>query len=207
MSTLQDLKRMIRANDRIRVLEVRLIDQNGKQVGVMATKDALELADRAGLDLVEVAGEAKPPVCRIMDFSKYLYEIGKKEKEARKKQKVIAVKEVKISPKIGEHDYQTKLRGAFRFIEQGDRVKVTMFFRGREITHIDLGRKLLQRFTQDISEVADLEKDGGLDGRMLHLYFIQKTVVSKKVPGAVEIAPQPGGKEENNAQIKNPESR
>lgn len=191
MSTLQDLKRTIRANERIRVAEVRLIDQNGKQVGVMATKDALLLAERSGLDLVEVAAEARPPVCRILDFSKYLYDMGKKEKEARKKQKVIAVKEVKLSAKIGEHDYQTKLRNAFRFIERGDRVKLTMFFRGREITHLDIGKRIIQRFTDDLSSVADVEKDMGLEGRMIHVYFVAKAM-AKKSPDASTPA---GGKE------------
>ncbi len=191
---------MIRANERIRVVEVRLIDQNGKQVGVMATKDALLLAERAGLDLVEVASEARPPVCRILDFGKYLYDLGKKEKEARKKQKVIAVKEVKVSPKIGEHDYQTKLRGALRFIERGDRVKLTMFFRGREITHMDIGRRIIKRFTEDLSAVAEVEKDEGLEGRMIHMYFIPKSMAKKPVPAA----PQSGAKEgENHAKTEN----
>ncbi len=192
---------MIRANERIRVPEVRLIDQNGKQVGLMATKDALLLAESAGLDLVEVASEARPPVCRILDFSKYLYDLGKKEKEARKKQKVIAVKEVKLSAKIGEHDYQTKLRNAVRFIERGDRVKLTMFFRGREITHLDIGKRIIQRFTEDLSAIADVEKDMGLEGRMIHVYFIAKAL-AKKAPEAA--APQPGAKEgESNAKTKN----
>ncbi len=191
MSTIQELKRMIRANERIRVAEVRLIDQNGKQAGVMATKDALLLAESAGLDLVEVASEAKPPVCRILDFGKYLYDLGKKDKDARKKQKVIAVKEVKLSAKIGEHDYQTKLRSAIRFIERGDRVKLTMFFRGREITHIDIGRRIIARFTEDLSSVADVEKDAGLEGRMIHMYFVAKPP-TQKTPQA---APQTGAKE------------
>lgn len=191
---------MIRANERIRVAEVRLIDQNGKQVGVMATKDALLLAERAGLDLVEVASEARPPVCRILDFGKYLYDLGKKEKEARKKQKVIAVKEVKLSPKIGEHDYQTKLRGALRFIERGDRVKLTMFFRGREITHLDIGRRIIKRFIEDLSTVAEVEKDEGLEGRMIHMYFIPKSMAKKPAPAA----PQAGGKEgESHAKTEN----
>ena len=206
MSTQQDLKRSIRANERIRVLEVRLIDQNGKQVGVMATKDALELADRAGLDLVEVASEARPPVCRILDFGKYLYDIGKKEKDARKKQKVIAVKEVKISPKIGEHDYQTKLRSAIKFIERGDRVKLTMFFRGREITHMDIGKKIIARFGQDISDIAELEKDGGLEGRQLHMYYIPKVLAIKKAPTPADEKKPEGGKEGTNAQAQNPKS-
>ena len=181
-------------------MEVRLIDQNGKQVGVMATKDALLLAERAGLDLVEVASEARPPVCRILDFGKYLYDLGKKEKEARKKQKVIAVKEVKLSPKIGEHDYQTKLRGALRFIERGDRVKLTMFFRGREITHMDIGRRIIKRFTDDLATVAEVEKDEGLEGRMIHMYFIPKSMAKKPAPAA----PPSGAKEgENHAKTEN----
>ncbi len=166
----------------------------------MATKDAILLAESAGLDLVEVAAEARPPVCRILDFSKYLYDMGKKEKEARKKQKIIGVKEVKVSPKIGEHDYQTKLRGAVKFLERGDRVKLTMFFRGREIMHMDIGRRIIKRFVEDVSAIAELEKDEGLAGRMIHMYFIPKAIVKKAAPAA----PQGGDKEgERNAKTKN----
>jgi len=196
LSKIQDLKRLIRANERIRVSEVRLIDHEGNQVGVMATKDAMAMAEGAGLDLVEVAAEAKPPVCRILDFSKYLYDMGKKDKEARKKQKVISIKEVKLSAKIGEHDYQTKLRNAIRFIERGDRVKLTMFFRGREITHIDIGKRIIARFAEDLSSVADVEKDGGLEGRMIHMYFVGKAPAKK--------TPLNGEKEgDSHAEIKN----
>lgn len=121
---------------------------------------------------MEVSPTAKPPVCRILDLGKYLYSIEKKEKEARKKQKVISVKEVKMSSKIEEHDYQTKLRNARKFVDRGDKVKLTMFFRGREITHAELGQKIIQRFIEDISDVAEVERNEGLEGNYIHLYFI-----------------------------------
>jgi len=136
-------------------------------------------AEEAGLDLVEVSPTAKPPVCRILDLGKFIYSLEKKEKEAKKKQKTIDVKEVKFSPKIEEHDYQTKLRNSRKFVERGDKVKLTMFFRGREITHMNLGQKIIDRFIQDISDVADMERNDGLEGNMIHLYFIAKAPVKK----------------------------
>ncbi len=169
----------VRANEQIRVPQIRLIAANGEQIGIVPTKDGLRRAQEDGLDLVEVAPLAKPPVCRILDLSKYLYALNKKEKEARKKQKVIHVKEVKMTCKIDDHDYQTKLRNARGFIERGDRVKLTLFFRGREITHADIGRKLVQRFTEDIAEVAEVERNDGLEGNAIHLYFIGRSDLKK----------------------------
>lgn len=174
-----NLKKMIRANDRIRVPEVRLVDEKGEQVGVVPIKEALKMAEEAGLDLVEVAAQASPPVCRILDLGKYIYTLSKKEKEAKKKQKLVEVKEIKLSSKIGEHDYQTKLRNAHRFILRGDRVKLTMFFKGREIAHSDLGRAVIERFVNDMSEVAGIEKDEGLEGRMIHLLLVPKELTKK----------------------------
>lgn len=167
----------VRANEQIRVPQVRLIGYKGEQVGIVPTKDALRRAQEEGYDLVEVAPLAKPPVCRILDLSKYLYTLEKKEKDARKKQKVIDVKEMKFTSKIDEHDYQTKLRNSRRFLERGDKVKFTMFFRGREITHADLGRKILSRFIEDISDVGELERNDGLEGNAIHAYFIPKAHV------------------------------
>lgn len=135
---------------------------------------------------MEVAPEAKPPVCRILDFGKYLYSITKKEKESRKKQKVIEVKEVKMSSKIEEHDFQTKLRNSRKFIERGDKVKLTMFFRGREITHSDLGLRIIARFIEEISDVAEVERNEGLEGNLIHVYLIAKSAAKKTATPGTE---------------------
>jgi translation initiation factor IF-3 len=172
--------RRIRANEQIRVPQIRLIGADGEQIGIVPTKEGLRRAQEAGLDLVEVAPNVSPPVCRVLDLGKFLYSLEKKEKEARKKQRIINVKEVKMTSKIEEHDYQTKLRNARRFIERGDKVKLTLFFRGREITHRDLGEKVIGRFTEDISEVAEVERNEGLEGNAYHLYFNPRAKAVKK---------------------------
>lgn len=169
-----------RSNEGIRVPQVRLIGAKGEQIGIVDAREGLRLAREQGLDLVEVAPLAKPPVCRILDFGKFLYTLSKKEKEARRKHKVIEVKEVKLSSKIEEHDYQTKLRNARRFLEKGDRVKLTLFFRGREITHLEIGEKLIQRFIQDIDDWASVERNTGLEGRAIQVYFAPKANKTKK---------------------------
>lgn len=166
-----NLAKKVRANEQIRVPQIRLIGAKGEQIGIVPTKEGLRRAQEEGLDLVEVAAQAKPPVCRILDLGKYVYSLSKKEKESRKKQKVIAVKEVKMTSKIEEHDYQTKLRNARKFIERGDKVKLTLFFRGREITHADLGRKIIARFIEDLSDLAAVERNDGLEGNAIHLYL------------------------------------
>ena len=166
--------RRIRVNERIRVREIRLVGPNGEQVGIVTAEEGLRKAEEAGLDLVEVAPEAVPPVCRIMDFGKYLYSLEKKEKEAKKKQKVFDVKEIKISLKIEEHDYQTKLRNAIRFLNRGDKVKFTMIFRGREMAHVDLGRKVIARMLTDLDEFGLIEKNAGLEGNVLTLLCAPK---------------------------------
>lgn len=148
-----------------------MIGPNGDQYGVVTSEEGLRRAEEAGLDLVEVAPEANPPVCRIMDFGKYLYSLEKKEKEAKKKQKVFDVKEIKISLKIGEHDYQTKLRNAIRFLTRGDKVKFTMIFRGREMAHVDLGRKMIARLIADLEEYGSVEKNLGLEGNVIVVLF------------------------------------
>lgn len=170
----------IRANEQIRVPQIRLIGAAGEQIGIVPTKEGLRRAQESGLDLVEVAPNVRPPVCRILDLGKYLYSISKKEKEAKKNQKVIDVKEVKMTSKIDDNDYQTKLRNSRKFIERGDRVKLTMFFRGREITHMDIGEKILKRFEEDISDIAEMERNDGLEGNAIHRYFIAKQLSSKK---------------------------
>ena len=172
----------VRANEQIRVPQIRLIGFAGEQIGIVPTKEGLRRAQEEGYDLVEVAPLAKPPVCRILDLSKYLYSLSKKEKESRKKQKVIRVKEIKMTSKIEDHDYNTKLRNAKKFLEGGDKVKLTLFFRGREITHADLGQKIIQRFVEDISDCAEIERNDGLEGNAIHVYFTQKAGPVKKTP-------------------------
>ena len=167
-------KKEIRINHRIRAREVRVIDDNGDQLGVMNTPDAIKKAEEVGLDLVEIAPTATPPVCRIMDNSKYKYEQEKKEKEARKKQKVIHLKEIRMGPKIGEHDYQFKVKHLTDFLKKGDKVKVTMIFRGREMAHIDLGRKILDRLSSDISGLGEIEEMPKLEGRFLNMIIRSK---------------------------------
>lgn len=140
----------------------------------MSIQDALKKAGEANLDLVEIAPTAAPPVCRIMDHSRYKYEQEKKEKEARKKQKVIHLKEIRMGPKIGEHDYQFKIRHLTDFLKKGDKVKVTMIFRGREMAHIDLGRKILDRLSSDISAIGEIEEQPRLEGRFINMVIRAK---------------------------------
>ena len=156
-------------NEKIRAREVRLIDSNGDQLGVKSKKEALEIAKTRNLDLVLVAPNAKPPVCRIMDFGKYRYEQQKKEKEARKKQKVINVKEVHFTPAIGEHDFNTKLRNARKFLSKGDKVKAVVRFRGRAITHKDLGREVLERLADEVKDIATVESKARMEGRNMYM--------------------------------------
>lgn len=170
----------LRINQRIRVEEVRLIGANGEQLGVVNTQDALQKAEEAGLDLVEVASQVNPPVCRIMDYSKYKYDQEKKGKDARKHQKVVHIKEIKIKPNIEEHDYQVKLFHLKRFLTRGDRAKLTLTFRGREMSHMDLGKKVVDRIIADLNEVGELEKGPTLDGRNIIVNFIPRPVVKAK---------------------------
>ncbi|WP_344702701.1 translation initiation factor IF-3 [Salinicoccus jeotgali] len=156
-------------NDKIRAREVRLIGQDGSQLGVKPTREAQEMAERVELDLVLVAPNAKPPVARIMDYGKFKYEQQIKEKEARKKQKVINVKEIRLSPTIEDHDFNTKLKQAKKFLSKEDKVKVSIRFRGRAITHKDIGRKVLQRFADELSEVATIEQRPKMEGRSMFL--------------------------------------
>jgi len=179
----------VRANERIRSPQIRLIGAAGEQFGIVTSQEGLQKAQDAGLDLVEVAGTTTPPVCRIMDLGKYLYMLEKKEKESRKKQKVIDIKEVKMTTKIGDHDYQTKLRNARGFIERGDKVKLTVFFRGREIVYVDKGRQLVNRFVLDLSDIAMIERNVGLEGKAIQVYLTKIAPVKKKE--AVSASSQP----------------
>ncbi|MEF2291456.1 MULTISPECIES: translation initiation factor IF-3 [Virgibacillus] len=156
-------------NEKIRAREVRLIDANGDQLGVKPRQEALEIARKRNLDLVLVAPNAKPPVCRIMDYGKYRFEQQKKEKEARKKQKVINVKEVRFTPGIGDHDFETKLKNARKFLEKGDKVKAAVRFRGRAITHKELGREVLDRFAEEVKDIATVETKPKMEGRNMFM--------------------------------------
>ena len=153
----------------IRAKEVRVVDQNGDMLGVMSIQDGVKRAQEAGLDLVEVAPGANPPVARIIDFSRYKYDQEKKEKEARKKQRVVHIKELRFGPKIGDHDYQVKMHSLQDFLKRGDKVKITMMFRGREMAHIDLGRKIMDRIASDISVIGEVEQSPGLEGRFMNM--------------------------------------
>jgi translation initiation factor IF-3 len=144
---------------------VRVVDQDGVQLGIMATEDALRHAEEQGLDLVEVAPDAKPPVCRIMDFGKYKYQQSKRVQQAKKKQKVVVVKEIKLRPKTEEHDYQFKTQHVRRFLQDGHKAKVTIMFRGREMAHVELGRRILDRIATDMEDVAVVEQLPKQEGR------------------------------------------
>ena len=154
-------------NESIDNRTIRLIDETGENVGVVVTLEALERATNVGLDLVEVSPNADPPVCKIMDFGKFKYEEQKRKSEARKKQKIIDVKEIKMRPNIDQHDYDVKMRSINRFLGEGDKVKVTMRFRGREMVHQDLGLKLLQKVRDELEEVAKVEQFPRLEGRQM----------------------------------------
>ena len=161
-------------NEEITVPEVRLIGTEGEQIGVVSISEALRIADEAELDLVEVSADAKPPVCRIMDYGKYLFEENKKKHAARKKQKQIQIKEIKFRPGTDEGDYQVKLRNLVRFLEDGDRAKITLRFRGREMAHQELGLKLLKRIEADLAEVGTVEQFPKLEGRQMVMVIVPK---------------------------------
>ena len=154
-------------NDRIRCPEIRLIGAEGENLGVLSPIRALELAEQAGLDLVEISPTAEPPVCKIMDFGKFKYETQKREAEARKKQKIIEIKEVKFRPNTDTHDYEVKMRSVTKFLENGDKVKVTLRFHGREMAHQNLGRELLERVATDVEGLGKIENMPRLEGRQM----------------------------------------
>jgi len=158
----------------IKVKEVRVISSEGEQLGVMETRDAVRKAEEAGLDLVEVAPTAKPPVCRIMDFGKYKYEVAKKAHESRKHQTVILMKEVKLRPRTDEHDVQFKTNNIKRFLEDGNKVKVSVMFRGREMAHTEHGRAVLERIVADLQNEAVVEQQPRMEGRNMMLYLAPK---------------------------------
>ena len=163
-----------RINEEISVLRVRLVDERGGMVGVVGRNEALAMAADAGLDLVEIAPGADPPVCKILDFGKFKYEEQKKKNEARKKQKIIEVKETKLRPSIDIHDYAVKMRSMNKFIEEGDKVKVTMRFRGRELAHQELGMNVLMRVKEDLDGIAKVEQTPRMEGRQMTMVVSPK---------------------------------
>src|SRR6266705_2012234 len=165
----ESLHRKTRINERIRAKEIRVIGSSGAQLGIMTPENALRMATEEGLDLVEVASEANPPVCRIMDFGKYKYTQARRQKEARKKQTTIQVKEVKMGPKTERHDFDFKLKHVRRFLEEGHKAKVTVRFKGREMAHTELGWKMLNKMVEATQDIANTENNPRLEGRMLHI--------------------------------------
>jgi len=161
-------------NEQIRAREVRLVGPNGDQLGIKSRQEAMEIAANVNLDLVMVAPTAKPPVCRIMDYGKFRFEQQKKEKDQRKNQKIISIKEIRLSPTIDEHDFNTKLRNAIKFLEKGDKVKASIRFKGRAITHKGIGQRVLDRFSEACAEVSTVESAPRMDGRSMFLVLAPK---------------------------------
>lgn len=158
-------------NEEIRDKEVRVIDSDGSQLGIISAREAQRIANEKNLDLVKIAPQATPPVCRIMDYGKYRFELLKKEKEARKNQHIVELKEIRLSPNIDTHDFNTKLRNALKFLEHGDKVKVSIRFRGRELGHTEVGYPIMQRFAEACAEVGSVEKPAKMDGRQMLMFL------------------------------------
>ena len=172
---MQQIKKSgLKINEEIRDREVRLIDSEGNMIGVMSISQAQEMANSKSLDLVKIAPQANPPVCRIMDYGKYMFELSKKDKEARKKQKVIGTKEIRLTPSIEEHDYQFKLKNSLKFLKNGDKVKISIRFRGREVSHSSAGYEIMNRFAKDADEFAVVEKNPKLEGRNMTMILAPK---------------------------------
>ena len=161
-------------NEQIRDKEVRLIGEDGEQLGIVSSRDALKMAEEAGLDLVKIAPTAKPPVCKIVDYGKYKYEQVRKEKEAQKKQKVIDIKEIRLSPNIDTNDLNTKIGAARKFLTKGDRVKITLRFRGREMAHMNNSKHILDDIAQSLSDIAVVEKAPKVEGRSMTMFLTEK---------------------------------
>jgi translation initiation factor IF-3 len=164
----------LQINEQIRDREVRLIDDEGNQLGVVPGKEAQRLANEKKLDLVKVSPNAKPPVCKILDYGKYKYDLAKKEKEAKKKQKTVNVKEIRMTPRTDNHDIEVKANNASKFLSKGDKVKVTVRFRGREMGHTDIGFDVLNKFAERVSEISDVEKKAKLEGRNMTMVLTPK---------------------------------
>lgn len=167
-------------NEDIRDKEVRLVSADGEQLGIMSAQEALDKAEEANLDLVKISPNAVPPVCKLMDYGKFKFEQTKREKEAKKNQKVVEIKEVRMSPSIDSNDFNVKLRNAQKFLADGDRVKVTVRFRGREMAHTEIGRDLLLKFAEQCAEIATMDKDPKLDGRHMSIFLAAKVTKDSK---------------------------
>jgi translation initiation factor IF-3 len=176
---------------------VRLIDDQNNQLGVLSLDAALRIASEKGLDLVEVAPQAQPPVCRLMDYGRFKFETIKKEKDQRRKQNVIKLKEMKLRPKVAEHDFQTKFKGLKQFLEAGEKVKVTIMFRGREMVHQDIGRRILDRVADDAKQFAVIERAPLLEGKNLFMILApsRQSAAPSVTPPVAQAAPQPAAKE------------
>ena len=161
-------------NEQIRDREIRLIGEDGQQLGIMSSREAMKIAREAELDLVKIAPQAKPPVCKIIDYGKYRYELARKEKEAKKKQKTIEVKEVRLSPNIDTNDLNTKVASARKFIEKGNKVKVTLRFRGREMAHVQSSRHILDEFAKALEDIALVDKPAKMEGRSMAMFLTEK---------------------------------
>ena len=161
-------------NEQIRDREIRLIGANGEQLGIMSAREAQEMADEAGLDLVKIAPQAKPPVCKIIDYSKFRYEQSRKEKEARRKQKTVEIKEIRMSPNIDTNDLNTKIAAARKFLEKGNKVKVSIRFRGREMAHTQASRPMMNEFAEKLSDIAQVDKPPKMEGRFMTMILTEK---------------------------------
>ena len=161
-------------NEQIRDREIRLIGEDGQQLGILSSREAMKIAREAELDLVKIAPQAKPPVCKIIDYGKYRYELARKEKEAKKKQKTIEVKEVRLSPNIDSNDLNTKIASARKFIEKGNKVKVTLRFRGREMAHVQSSRHILDEFAKALEDIALVDKPAKMEGRSMAMFLTEK---------------------------------
>ena len=174
MEVLPISKQELQINEQIRDKELRVIDSDGTQLGIMPLRRAMELAEQKNLDLVKIAPQANPPVCKIMDYGKFRFEQAKREKEARKNQRVVEIKEVRLSLNIDTHDFETKKNHALRFISEGNKVKASIRFRGREMGHPELGLEIMRRFADAMSEVANVEKPAKLEGRTMLMFLAPK---------------------------------
>ena len=192
----KDIIKQLRINERIMAREVRLVGDKGEQLGIMPLAQAQEMARKQSLDLVEVAPTAAPPVCRILDYGKYKYEQSKKEQEAKKGQKVSLLREVRMRPKIGIHDFEAKARNARKLLDDGAKVKVTILFRGREITHPELGWKLLQRMAESMGDMATMERQPAMEGRRMNIVLMPGVAQKQKTKEEI--------KETKHAENENP---
>jgi translation initiation factor IF-3 len=178
-------------NERIRAREIRVIDEDGGQLGVMATRDALTIARERGIDLIEVAPQAQPPVCRIMDYGKFKYDQAKKEKDAAKKHKQSELKGIQMFPNIEDHDFEVKVRSAIKFLEDGDKVKVTVRFKGRQITHPEFGRQQMDKVVQMTNQVGQVEKPAAFEGRMMTMILSPIKAAAPPKPAPKPAKPDP----------------